>query len=72
MRLIALRPLLLAAAACGLLTACNTSDVRSGVGDVGSSLRESFGKNTDSNGTQRRIDVNGAYTRPSLPTITNR
>ena len=69
------RPLLILAAAlaCGGLAACNTADdVRSGVGDIGTSLRDSFGRNTDSNGTQRRPDVNGLYTRPSLPTIVNR
>jgi hypothetical protein len=67
------RPLLLAALVAGAAVAgCSTGDFGSGASDLGSSLRGGFTRNTDSNGTQRRMDVNGISTRPVTPTITNR
>ncbi len=50
---------------------CTTSDstARGSLGDLGSSLGSSFGKNTDTNGTSRRPDVYGGFTRPTLPSI---
>jgi hypothetical protein len=40
--------------------------------DLGHSLGGGFGHNTDPNGTSRRPDVYGEFTRPTLPTIGNR
>lgn len=37
--------------------------------DFSSSMRGGVGKNTDTYGTQRRVDVYGGSTAPSLPTI---
>jgi hypothetical protein len=34
-------------------------------------LRSSVGQNTDANGTNRRPDVQGSSTRPTLPSIAN-
>ncbi len=58
----------------GLLVAgCTTTDgaTQGSLADVGSSLRSSVGKNTDANGTNRRPDVQGNFTRPTLPSIAN-
>ena len=53
---------------------CTTTDgaTQGNLADVGSSLRSSLGKNTDTSGTNRRPDVNGDFTRPTLPSIANR
>ena len=50
---------------------CTTTDstAQGSLGDLGSSLGSSFGKNTDTNGTSRRPDVYGGFTRPTLPSI---
>ena len=50
---------------------CTTSDspAQDSLGDLGSSLGSSLGKNTDTNGTSRRPDVYGGFTRPTLPSI---
>ncbi len=50
---------------------CTTTDsaAQGTLGDLGSSLGSSFGKNTDTNGTSRRPDVYGGFTRPTLPSI---
>ncbi len=45
------------------------SSARAGIGDVGSSIGGGFGRNTDTYGTQRRMDVYGGSTAPVLPTI---
>ena len=63
--------LLLASA---LLAGCTSLDegrssARSSLGDVGSSIGGGFGRNTDTYGTQRRMDVYGGSTAPVLPTI---
>lgn len=57
-----------------VVAGCATTDgpVRSGLGDLGSSLGSSFGGNTDTNGTSRRPDVYGGFTRPTLPSIVTR
>jgi hypothetical protein len=56
------------------LTGCTSlDDARSsasgGANDLGYSLGGGFGRNTDTYGTQRRVDVYGGSTAPSLPTI---
>lgn len=68
--------LLLAAAltvASGLAGCSGFDDAKSGVSggasDIGSSISGGFGRNTDTYGTQRRVDVYGGSTAPSLPTI---
>jgi len=57
-----------------LVAGCATTDgsVQSGLADLGSSLGSSLGRNTDTNGTSRRPDVYGGFTRPTLPSIANR
>ena len=52
---------------------CTTTDgtAQGSLADVGSSLRSSVGENTDANGTNRRPDVQGNFTRPTLPSIAN-
>ena len=52
---------------------CTTTDgtAQGSLADVGSSLRSSVGENTDANGTNRRPDVQGSFTRPTLPSIAN-
>ena len=57
-----------------LVAGCTTTDGTaqgSSLADVGSSLRSSVGQNTDANGTNRRPDVQGNFTRPTLPSIVN-
>ena len=53
---------------------CTTTDgtAQGGLADLGSSLASSLGQNTDTNGTNRRPDVYGGFTRPTLPSIANR
>ena len=41
----------------------------SGVSDVKDSLSGGFAKNTDTYGTNRRPDMYGEFTRPTLPTM---
>ena len=57
----------------GLLGGCSSLDgdgsVRGGLGDLGSSIGGGIGRNNDTFGTNRRVDVYGASTAPSLPTI---
>lgn len=58
----------------GALAGCSsTEDARSGVSggasDLGYSVGGGVGRNTDTYGTQRRVDVYGGSTAPSLPTI---
>ena len=57
-----------------LLASCasTSSNSTAGLQDLGDSLGSSFGKSTDTNGTNRRPDVYGGFTRPSLPTIGSR
>jgi hypothetical protein len=52
---------------------CTTTDgtAQGSSANVGSSLRSSVGQNTDANGTNRRPDVQGSSTRPTLPSIAN-
>jgi hypothetical protein len=52
---------------------CTTTDgtAQGGLADVGSNVRSSVGKDTDTNGTNRRPDVQGSFTRPTLPSIAN-
>jgi hypothetical protein len=52
---------------------CTTTDgpVQGSLADVGSSLRSGVVKNADASGTNRRPDVNGDFTRPTLPSIAN-
>lgn len=68
-----MRHLALAAAvtAAALLSGCAGGDdrVSGSATDLGSSLRGSLGRNSDTYGTQRRMDVYGGATAPSLPTI---
>ena len=56
------------------LSGCSTTDnaAQGGFRDLGNSLSGGFGANTDPNGTNRRPDVYGGFTRPTLPTIGNR
>jgi len=53
---------------------CTTTDgpAQGSLADLGSSLGSSFGQNTDTNGTNRRPDVYGGFTRPTLPSMGNR
>ncbi|HZA91648.1 MAG TPA: hypothetical protein VE420_03385 [Gemmatimonadales bacterium] len=56
-----------------LVAGCTTTDgtAQGSLANVGSSLRNSVGQNTDANGTNRRPDVQGNFTRPTLPSIAN-
>jgi hypothetical protein len=56
-----------------LVAGCTTTDgtAQGSLANVGSSLRNSVGQNTDANGTNRRPDVQGDFTRPTLPSIVN-
>ena len=56
-----------------LVAGCTTTDgtAQGSLANVGSSLRNSVGQNTDANGTNRRPDVQGSFTRPTLPSIAN-
>jgi len=53
---------------------CATTDgtAQGGLADLGSSLGSSLGQNNDTNGTNRRPDVYGGFTRPTLPSIGSR
>jgi hypothetical protein len=55
------------------VTGCTIADgtAQGSLSDLGSRLGSSFGKNTDTNGTNRRPDVYGGFTRPTLPSIGN-
>ncbi len=63
---------LAAVLACGLLAACSSGEIGSGASDLGASVRGGFVRSNDTNGTQRRMDVNNIATRPVTPTISNR
>lgn len=65
MRIIAVAALLIAQ---GLLTGC-TSTGGGALDDFGSSVSSGFVRNGDTYGTNRRMDVYGAATAPSLPSI---
>ena len=52
-----------------LLSACSSSGSSGQLDDFSSSMRSSVGKNTDTYGTQRRVDVYGGSTAPSLPSM---
>jgi hypothetical protein len=54
-------------AACLAVAAC--SSFGDNAGDARSSLSGGFGSNTDTYGTNRRPDVYGGFTQPSLPTM---
>ena len=60
-----LLPILLVGAA--LLAGCQSAG--DSFGDLGSSFSGAFGRNTDTYGTNRRMDVYGGTTAPSLPSI---
>lgn len=63
-----MRPLLLAALLVApLLSGCAGGNDQ--LSDFSSSMRGGVGKNTDTYGTQRRVDVYGGSTAPSLPSI---
>jgi hypothetical protein len=62
-----MRPLLLAALLASLLAGCAGGNDQ--LSDFSSSVRGGVGKNTDTYGTQRRVDVYGGSTAPSLPSI---
>jgi hypothetical protein len=49
-----------------LLSACSSNGQ---LDDFSSSMRGGMGKNTDTYGTQRRVDVYGGSTAPSLPSM---
>jgi hypothetical protein len=66
MRFVLLAALLLGQS---LLSACSSTGAGGQVDDFSSSMRGGFGKNTDTYGTQRRVDVYGGTTAPSLPSI---
>src|SRR3954447_17026995 len=53
---------------------CTTTDgpAQGGLADLGSSLGNSLGQNTDTNGTNRRPDVYGGCARPAVPSIESR
>ena len=52
-----------------LVAGCTTAgDTGAGLSDLGSSIGGGLGRNTDTLGTQRRVDVYGGSTAPSLPT----
>lgn len=65
MRIIAAAALLVAQ---GLLAGC-TSTGNESLDDFGSSVSGGFVRNGDTYGTNRRMDVYGAATAPSLPSI---
>ncbi|MEH3148169.1 MAG: hypothetical protein PGN34_23195 [Methylobacterium frigidaeris] len=61
---------LLAAALLGLLSACSSMD--SGGRSFSSTFdTDNYVRSSDTNGTQRRPDVNRLYTQPSVPSIVN-
>ena len=62
--------LLLGVSVAGCATTEGTA--QGGLADLGSSLGSSLGQNTDTNGTNRRPDVYGGFTRPTLPSIGSR
>jgi hypothetical protein len=64
MRLVLVAALLLAP----VLSACSSTGSEH-LDDFSSSMRGGFGTNTDTYGTQRRPDVYGGSTAPSLPSI---
>lgn len=53
------------------LSACSSvrDETSSSFGDFGQSIGGGFGRNTDTYGTQRRVDVYGGTTAPTLPSI---
>ncbi|ACA19658.1 conserved hypothetical protein [Methylobacterium sp. 4-46] len=65
-------PLLLAAGAlAALLPACTSMEAdRSAFSETFST--QNYVRSNDTNGTQRRPDVNRAFTQPTVPTIGNR
>jgi len=63
--------LVLAVLSCGL-AACNTGSDSRGTGLAESFNTDNYSRSNDTNGTQRRPDVNRAFTQPSLPSISNR
>jgi len=68
-RTLSLLPLITGACLGLVLSACSTTD--GGLKDIGS-LSGGFAANADPNETNRRPDVYGGFTRPTLPTIANR
>lgn len=58
-------PILLVAA----LAIAGCASTGGGVSDLGESIGSSVGRNSDTYGTNRRPDVYGATTAPSLPSI---
>jgi hypothetical protein len=52
-----------------VLSGCAGTGGGGQVDDFSSSMRGGIGKNTDTYGTQRRVDVYGGSTAPSLPSI---
>ena len=60
---------LLAALILGQTLMSGCASTGGGGDDFSSSMRGGIGKNTDTYGTQRRVDVYGGTTAPSLPSI---
>ena len=52
-----------------LLSGCSGPGASEQLGDLSSSVQGGFGRNTDTYGTQRRVDVYGGSTAPTLPSI---
>ena len=67
MRLVLAAALLLAP----ILSACSSTGASGQLDDFSSSMRGSFGQNSDTYGTQRRPDVYYGSTAPSLPSISS-
>ncbi|KMO39958.1 hypothetical protein VQ02_08925 [Methylobacterium variabile] len=55
----------------GLAAACTSTDPR-GTGLAETFDTKNYVRSSDTNGTQRRPDVNRAFTQPSIPSISNR
>ncbi|BCM82623.1 hypothetical protein NS228_25030 [Methylobacterium indicum] len=56
----------------GLAAACTSSGDPRGSGLAESFDTKNYVRSNDTNGTQRRPDVNRAFTQPSIPSISNR
>jgi hypothetical protein len=66
-----LLPLAAAGTLAALLAACSSVDTeRSAFSETFNT--QNYVRSNDTNGTQRRPDVNRAFTQPSVPSIANR
>jgi hypothetical protein len=56
----------------GLAAACTSTSDSRGTGLAESFDTKNYVRSNDTNGTQRRPDVNRVFTQPSIPSISNR